>query len=74
MDGLPWWLSGKESTCQCRRHRFDLWVTKISREGNGNPCQYSCFGNPMNSGTWQAIVYGVTKELDTTWQLNSNNG
>ena len=20
---LPWWLSGKESTCQCRRHRFD---------------------------------------------------
>ena len=18
--GLPWWLSGKESTCQCRRH------------------------------------------------------
>ena len=21
--GLPWWLSNKESTCQCRRHRFD---------------------------------------------------
>ena len=21
--GLPWWLSGKESACQCRRHRFD---------------------------------------------------
>ena len=20
---LPWWLSGKESTCQCRRHVFD---------------------------------------------------
>ena len=20
--GLPWWFSGKESTCQCRRHRF----------------------------------------------------
>ena len=19
---LPWWLSGKESTCQCKRHRF----------------------------------------------------
>ena len=19
-NGLPWWLSGKESTCQCRRH------------------------------------------------------
>ena len=27
--GLPWWLSGKESTCQCRRHRFDPWSRKI---------------------------------------------
>ena len=23
MLGLPWWFSGKESTCQCRRDRFD---------------------------------------------------
>ena len=27
--GLPWWLSGKESTCQCRRHGFDPWSSKI---------------------------------------------
>ena len=30
--GLPWWLSGKESACQCRRcrrHGFDPWVEKI---------------------------------------------
>ena len=27
--GLLWWFSGKESTCQCRRHRFSLWVGKI---------------------------------------------
>ena len=27
--GLPWWLSGKESTCQCRRHGFDPWSEKI---------------------------------------------
>ena len=27
--GLPWWLSGEESTCQCRRHRFDPWSGKI---------------------------------------------
>ena len=26
---LPWWLSGKESACQCRRLRFDPWVRKI---------------------------------------------
>ena len=29
-QGLPWWLSGKESACQCRRCRFDPWVGKIS--------------------------------------------
>ena len=26
---LPWWLSGKESTCHCRRYKFDPWVRKI---------------------------------------------
>ena len=26
---LPRWVSGKESACQCRRHRFDPWVEKI---------------------------------------------
>ena len=30
-------------------------------EGNGNPLQYSCLGNPMDRGAWQAIVHGVTK-------------
>ena len=31
------------------------------REGNGNPLQYSCLGNSMDRGTWQAIVHGVAK-------------
>ena len=25
----PWWVSRKESTCQCRRREFDPWVRKI---------------------------------------------
>ena len=29
--GLPWWLSGAEFTCQCRRHGFDPWSWKIQR-------------------------------------------
>ena len=28
-------------------------------EGNGNPFQYSCLGNPMNRGDWWATVHGV---------------
>ena len=30
-------------------------------EGNGNTLQYSYLGNPINRGTWQATVHGVTK-------------
>ena len=42
-------------------------------EGNGNTFQYSCLGNPMDRGAWWARVHGVTKESDTTEQLNNNN-
>ena len=34
-------------------------------EGNGNPLQYSCLGNPMDRGAWRAAVHGL-KELDMT--------
>ena len=30
-------------------------------EGNGNPLQYSCLENPMDTGTWRATVHGVAK-------------
>ena len=29
-------------------------------EGNGNPLQYSCLGNPVDRGGWWATVQGVT--------------
>ena len=41
-----------------------------SGEGNCDPLQYSCLGNPMDRVTWLATVHRVTKELDT---LNNNN-
>ena len=28
-------------------------------EGNGNPLQYSCLKNPMDSGAWQAAVHRI---------------
>ena len=34
-------------------------------EGNGDPLQYSCLGNPMDRGAWQATVHGIT-ESDRT--------
>ena len=35
-------------------------------EGNSNPLQYYCLENPMDREAWQAMVHGVTKELDMT--------
>ena len=32
-------------------------------EGNGNPLQYSCLGNPMNRGAWRATAHGSCKRL-----------
>ena len=46
----------------------------FSREGNGDPLQYSCLGNPMNGGAWQAAVHGVansrTRLSDFTFTLH----
>ena len=30
-------------------------------EGNSNPLQYSCLGNLMDKGNWQATVHGIKK-------------
>ena len=35
-------------------------------EGNDNPLQYSCLGNPLDRGAWGTTVHRVTKESDTT--------
>ena len=40
LKGLPWLLSGKESTCQCRRHEFHPQSGRSSGGGNGIPLQY----------------------------------
>ena len=47
--------SRQEPIYQCRRHGFDPGSGRSLREGNGNPLQYSCLGNPMDRGAWQAI-------------------
>ena len=39
--------------------------------GNGIPLQYSCLKNPMDIEAQRAEVHGVTKQSDTTEQLNN---
>ena len=38
-------------------------------EGNGNPLQYPCLGNPTDRGGWQVSLQGC-KKLDMTKQLS----
>ena len=35
-------------------------------DGNGNPLQYSCLGNPMDRGAWRTAINGVANESDVT--------
>ena len=44
-------------------------------EEHGNPLQYACLGNPMDRGTWRAIVHAVAKSqtrLSIHAQLTAN--
>ena len=63
---LPWWLSSKESVCQCRSLGFYPWVGNNPGERNGNLFQYSCLGNATDTGAWWATVHGIAKELNVT--------
>ena len=36
-------------------------AAKNTREGNGNPLQYSCLENPVDGGAWWAAVHGVAQ-------------
>ena len=68
-EGLPTWLSGKESTCQCRRSGFDPWVRKIpwSRKWQQTPVFLPRkFHGQRNYSPWSH------KELDTTERLSTN--
>ena len=61
--GLPWWLSGKESTRNAGDAGSIPGSGRSPGEGNSNPLQCSCLGNPMDKGAWQVIVHAVAKSL-----------
>ena len=38
---------------------------------HGNPLQYSCLENPMDSGAWRDTVHGVTQSRTRLKQLRT---
>ena len=52
---------GKESACNAGDLDSIPGLRRSPGEGNGNPLQYSCLGNPMERGAWYAIGQGVAQ-------------
>ena len=65
----PWGC--KESDMTERLH-FDFSLSCIG-EGNGNPLQYSCLGNPRDGGAWWAAIYGVAQSRTRLKRLSSSS-
>ena len=66
LKGLPCWLEGKNPLANTGDTGSILESGRSLGEGNDNSLQYSCLGNPIDRGTWQAIVSAVTKGSGTT--------
>ena len=68
--GLPWWLSSKESTSQCRRCRFDHWHRKIPWRRKWQPTPVFLPGK--SHGQQSLVDYSPwgCKESDMTEWLN----
>ena len=63
---FPGGSEGKASVCNAGDPHLIAGSGRSLGEGNDNPLQYSCLGNPMDRGAWQVIIHGVAKESDTT--------
>ena len=69
--GFPAGSDSKASACNAGDLGSIPRWERAPGEGNGNPLQYSCLGNPMDRGAWWATVHGVA-ELDTTLQAGTS--
>ena len=58
---FPGGASGKEPTGDIRVVGSIPGLGRSPGEGNHNPLQFSCLGNPMDRGAWWVIVHGVAK-------------
>ena len=57
--GFPVGSNGKESAANAGAAVLIPKWGRSPRGGNGKPLQYSCLGNPMDRGAWQATVHEV---------------
>ena len=51
----------KESTCNAGDLGLIPELVRSPGEGNENPFQYSCLGNPLDRGAYHATVHGIAR-------------
>ena len=71
--GLPWWLSGKESTGSFRRQGFNPWVRKIPWRRKWQPTAVFLPGKSHGQRSLEGYSPWGQKELDTTSQLKQQH-
>ena len=69
---LPWWFSGKESACQCKRWGFNSWVGKIPWRKKWQRTPGFLPGKCHGQRSLEGHSPWGRKELDRTEQLNNN--
>ena len=60
---LPWWLSDKESTCQCRRQGFYPWVGKIFCRWKWQSTPVFLPGEYYGQRSLADYIHGISKRI-----------
>ena len=72
--GLPRWLSGKESTRQCKKHKRPLGQKDPLEEEMTAHSSILAWKTPWTEESGRLQSMGVTKELDTTKAITTRRG
>ena len=77
MDRGAWWVAVHgvaKSPTRLSDFAFNFhFPLSCIGEGNGNPLQCSCLGNPRDREAWWAAVYGVAQSQTQLKQLSSSS-
>ena len=65
---FPGGSDSKKSACNAGDPGSIPGSERSPGEGNGNPVQYPCLENSMDTGAWWAMAHGVAK----SWTRLSN--
>ena len=63
------WLSSSSSSSNAGDADLIPGLGRSPGEGNDNPVQYSCLGNPMDRGAWQGFSAWGHKRIRYDWAL-----